>query len=88
MTITCSFVPVRQVKVVSSSSDPKLDTLIASLNEFIEQANHNSLTQTELKELILQQQRLMNIHLSSMTDMENVDLLKGIDLNEDIDNDN
>ena len=87
MTLTCSVVPVFSVKVVSNTSDPKLDTLIAELQSFIDQVNNSALDQKELKQLILQQQKLMNLHLSTMTDMENNDLLCDITTNEDIDND-
>jgi len=87
MTITCSVVPVYSVKVVSNSSDPKLDTLISDMKKFIEQVNNSSLSQIELKQLILQQQKLINLHLSSMTDIENAQTLCDMSLNEDIDND-
>lgn len=79
--------PIFSVKVVSSSSDPKLDTLIAQMQSFIDQVNDSSLTQTELKQLMLQQQKLINLHLSSMTDIENDHSLCDMSLNEGIDND-
>lgn len=88
MTITCSVVPVFSVNVKSSSTDAKIDALIAELETLKAQAKDGIVTHTELYQFMLQQQKLMNLHLSTMTDEDNEDILCDMSMNEDIDNDN